>query len=247
MDVLRSIFVWIAGLSYMVVLFIVTFIIWVVVLPFDNNRKVIHWILIFQSLVLVYILPIWKISIKGRKKALKGVTYVIISNHQSLLDILFVNCLRYRYKWISKIEVMKFPFLGWYLRMAGYISVNRSDKDSKEEMLEKSYRCLKQGTSIMIFPEGTRSPDSEIGFFKRGAFQLALKAGIPILPVVIDGTGGVLPKHGLIFSGGHKVKVRVFDPVLPESFGTDDPEVLALYFSTFMKEALMGMRAVSDM
>ena len=72
--------------------------------------------------------------------------------------------------------------------MAGYITVNRGNEESKAEMLEKSDQCLKEGISIMIFPEGTRSADGEIGFFKRGAFQLAIQDDVPILPVVIDGT-----------------------------------------------------------
>ena len=120
------------------------------------------------------------------------------------------------------MKISKFPFLGWYLRMAGYITVNRGNEESKVEMLEKSFECLKRGISIMIFPEGTRSPDRQIGFFKRGAFQLALQANVPILPVLIDGTGGILPKHGLIFRSGHHITVSVLDPVLPESFGTDN-------------------------
>lgn len=243
MDVISSIFVWLVSLIYMAVLFILTFFIWLLVLPFDRDRKVTHWILIYQSYILSNIIPIWRIKIEGREKAVKGVTYVIISNHQSMLDIIMINCLRYRYKWISKIEIMKVPILGWYLRMAGYIAVDRGDKDSKEEMLEKSYRCLKKGTSIMLFPEGTRSLNKEIGFFKRGAFQLAIKAGKPILPVLVDGTGEILPKHGLIFGSGHKINIRVLEPVQPGSFNTDDPDLLALKFNTFMAEALRDLRA----
>ena len=126
--------------------------------------------------------------------------------------------------------------------MADYITVNRGNEESKIEMLDKSYRCLKRGISLMIFPEGTRSPDNEIGFFRRGAFQLAIQAKVPLLPIVIDGTGGILPKHGLVFGTGHHVKLRVLDPVLPESFGTDNPEELALRLSSIMKENQYEMR-----
>jgi len=243
MDVLRSIVVWIVGILYMILFFPITFIIWLLVLPFDRKRKIMHWMLVYQSLILSRILPIWKIRIEGRDKALKGTTYVIISNHQSILDILLINCLRYRFRWISKIENMKLPVLGWYLRMAKYITVDRGNKESKEEMLEKSYHCLKDNTSIMLFPEGTRSLDGEIGFFRRGAFQLAINAGKPILPILIDGTGGILPKHGLIFNTGHRIRIKVLDPVMPDSFNTADPDVLALNFSTFMTRALKELRA----
>ncbi len=242
MDIFKSIIVWLIGLCYMVILFPVTLLIWLLVLPFDRERVVIHWLLVYQSLILSWIIPVWSFKIEGREKEIKGLTYVIISNHQSILDIILINCLRYKFKWISKIENTSVPFLGWYLRMAGYITVDRSDEESKAEMLEKSYNCLRSGTSIMIFPEGTRSSDSEIGFFKRGAFQLALQADVPILPVLIDGTGGILPKNGLIFGGKNKILIRVLDPVLPTAFKTDNPDELAQHFNSMMKSELQILR-----
>jgi 1-acyl-sn-glycerol-3-phosphate acyltransferase len=245
MDILKSIIVWLGGIFFMIMFFPLTFIIWLITMPFDRHRRVTHWMLIWQSWILVWLMPIWKIKIEGRKKAKRGTTYVIISNHQSILDILLINSLRYRFKWISKIENMKVPVLGWYLRMADYITVDRGNKESKEEMIEEALQCLNDGASIMLFPEGTRSPDCEIGFFKRGAFQLAISAGKPILPILIDGSGGVLPKHGLIFKTGNRIRIRVFDPVQPGSFITEDPDVLALKFSTFMAGALKELRAES--
>jgi 1-acyl-sn-glycerol-3-phosphate acyltransferase len=242
MDVLKSIIVWLTGICYMVITFPLTLIIWLLVLPFDKERSVIHWFLMYQSLFLSWLIPIWTISIEGREKALGETTYVIISNHQSMLDILLLNCLRYRFKWISKIENRNVPVIGWYLKMADYIIVDRGDEESKAEMLERSYSCLKKGISIMIFPEGTRSLNNEIGFFKRGAFQLALQSQVPILPVLIDGTGGILPKHGLIFGSGHKIRIRVLDPIHPDAFTTDIPENLALKVTSIMKAGLNELR-----
>jgi 1-acyl-sn-glycerol-3-phosphate acyltransferase len=187
-------------------------------------------------------MPVWKVTIEGKEKAVPGTTYVIISNHQSILDILLINSLKLRFKWISKVENIKVPFLGWYLKMAGYITVNRGNEESKVEMLEKSFECLKRDISIMLFPEGTRSPDRQIGFFKRGAFQLALQAKVPILPILIDGTGGILPKHGLIFNSGHHITVRVLDPVLPESFGTDNVDELAGKFNSKLVDEMKNLR-----
>lgn len=243
MDVIKSVIVWIIGISFMVFFFPATLIIWLIVFPFDRERSVIHWLLMYQSLILVRLIPLWKIKIEGREKAVKGTTYVIISNHQSVLDILFINSLVYRYKWISKIENMHVPFLGWYLRMADYITVNRGDELSKTQMLEKSYMCLSRGISVMIFPEGTRSPDREIGFFKRGAFQLALEANVPILPIVVEGTGGILPKHGLIFGSGHNVSIRILDPVEPSSFTTDNPDELSAEFRLLLTSELHKLRS----
>lgn len=243
MDVLKSILVWCIGILFIGLFFPITLIIWFFTLPFDRNRLLTHRILVIQSWMIIRLMPIWKVRIEGREKAKKDATYVIISNHQSILDILLMNSLCYRFKWVSKIENIKVPVLGWYLRMADYITVDRGNKDSKEEMLERAMNFLMKGISIMIFPEGTRSVNREIGFFRRGAFQLAISAGVPILPVVLDGSGGVLPKHGLIFSTGHKISMRVFDPVPPELFDTDDTDILSLKFSNFMKEALLEFRA----
>lgn len=243
MDILRSIIVWLVGAALIVVLFPLTLLAWLLTFPFDRQRKIVHGSLIFQAMFISYAVPIWRIRIEGRKKRIRGTTYVIICNHQSILDILLVNCLRYRYKWISKIENTKVPFVGWYLKMADYIVVDRGNKESKEKMIVESYDCLRNGTSIMMFPEGTRSTDRNIGFFKRGAFQLALSARKPILPVLIDGTGGVLPKHGFIFGGFHRITIRVLDPVPPETFGTEDCDILAAQFQQMMTDELNKLRA----
>jgi 1-acyl-sn-glycerol-3-phosphate acyltransferase len=242
MRLIKSIIIWIAGVGLLILLFPVTFIIWLLVLPFDKNRVVIHWILVFQGMTLARIFSFRRIDVKGREKIVRGTTYVIISNHQSILDTLLLYGLRYKYKWISKIENVKVPILGWYLKMADYIIVDRGNEESKNEMLLKSYNCLKNGISLMIFPEGTRSLNAEIGFFKRGAFQLAIQADVAILPVLIDGTGDILPKHGLIFNTGHPLRIRVLEPVLPSSFNTSDPDVLSQKFSLLMRQQLKELR-----
>lgn len=242
-DIFKSIIVWFIGICFVIVTFPVNMIIWLLALPFDRERAAIHWFLMYESLFLSFLIPIWSIHIEGREKAVKGATYVIISNHQSLIDILLINCLRYKYKWISKIENFNVPVIGWYLKMADYIVVDRGNEESKLEMLAKSLNCLKKGNSIMIFPEGTRSQNNEISFFKRGAFQLALQAYVPILPVLIDGTGGILPKHGLIFGSGHHINIKVLDPVNPADFDTDNPDNLALQLSLMMRARLNELRA----
>lgn len=242
MDVLKSLIIWLTGVVFIIIFFPLTALIWMLSLPFDRNRTLTHWVLMYQSVVISYLIPIWKIKIEGREKASGGTTYVIISNHQSILDILLVNCLRYRFKWISKIENNKVPVLGWYLRMADYLTVDRGDKESKGKMLAEAYVCLQKGISIMIFPEGTRSVDCNIKLFKRGAFQLAISAGKPILPVLIDGSGGVLPKHGLMFGGYHEIRIRVLDPVTPDKFTSQNCDELALYFQNLMTSELEKLR-----
>lgn len=237
MSKIASLIIWFSCIFFVILFFPLTFLIWLLVLPFDKKRAAIHRMLIWQSVLISRLVPAWKLTISGREKIVKGTTYVIISNHRSLIDILVLNCLRCRFKWISKIENLKVPVLGWYLRMADYITVDRDDDESKAEMLARAYRCLKEGISIMIFPEGTRSSDHDMGIFKRGAFQLAMDANVPILPVITDGTAEILPKHGFII-GMHDIMIRVLDPVLPADFGTDDPEKLGSLFREMMMRKL---------
>ena len=155
MDIIKSIIVWLTGICFVVVTFPITLIIWLLAFPFDRQKIIIHWLLMYQSLILSFLIPIWKINIEGREKAKKRTTYVIISNHQSILDILIINCLRYKFKWISKIENFNVPVIGWYLRMADYIVVDRQNEESKTEMLERSNNCLKKGISIMAMGRRT--------------------------------------------------------------------------------------------
>lgn len=211
MDIIKSIIVWLIGTCYVLVTFPLTLITLLLALPFDRERIIIHMFLMYQSKFFLYLIPIWKIRAEGRERAIKGNTYVIISNHQSILDILLMNSLKYQYKWISKIENFNVPVIGWYLKMARYITVDRGNDESKTEMLEKS-------------------------------FQLALQANVSILPVLIDGTGGILPKHGMIFGSGHHIRIKVLDPIDPKDFGKDNPENLALKLSSLMTSALKELR-----
>jgi 1-acyl-sn-glycerol-3-phosphate acyltransferase len=242
MDTLISICIWLTGFILTIVLFPLSVMLWFITYPFDQERVVFHWWMVFHGIIVTRLIPFRKITIEGRNKASRGTAYVIISNHQSILDIIILNCLRYRFKWISKIENNKVPVIGWYLKMARYITVDRGNKESKAEMLDQAAEGLRKGISIMIFPEGTRSADNEIAPFKLGAFQLALMTDKSILPVVVDGTGNVLPKHGMVFSRRQTLKIKVLDPVHPGSFGTADPEKLAARFRDLLAAELSNMR-----
>jgi 1-acyl-sn-glycerol-3-phosphate acyltransferase len=219
-------------------MFPVTCSIWLIGIPFDKERRAVHRMVLFQGSFLSRSIPLWRLKVDGREKIEKNQAYVIISNHHSLLDILLLNRLGSRFRWVSKTENFKVPILGPTMRMAKYIEVVRGNKESVIKMMEESLDTLSKGISVMLFPEGTRSRSQVPGPFKTGAFQLALKAQKPILPVILHGTGTVLPKKGFRFSSGHRLLVKVLDPVYPESFGSDDPEVLAVEFRQVIASAL---------
>jgi 1-acyl-sn-glycerol-3-phosphate acyltransferase len=119
---------------------------------------------------------------------------VVVANHQSLLDILLLSHVPREMKWIAKEELFRVPWLGWIFRISGDIPVKRGDAESGGEALARARRYLENGMSVMIFPEGTRSKTAKLLPFKSGAFRLAIEAGVPILPIVVNGSAAGMPK-----------------------------------------------------
>jgi len=227
---------WLIAILLIVVIFPFSLALWLITLPFDRNRTLIHTILNYHSAIIAALIPLWTVTVEGREKADPKGTYVIVSNHQSILDILIINCLRYRLKWVSKIENLKVPLLGFYLWMADYIIIDRGNPQSREKLYSKASKFLSRGISIMLFPEGTRSLDGDIHPFRRGAFKLAIENNVPILPILIDGTGGILPKKGFYIKGGHQIKLKVLDPIYPKDFPGVDHDGLAVICRNIMAE-----------
>jgi 1-acyl-sn-glycerol-3-phosphate acyltransferase len=243
MNILKSIWVWLASIIFILLAFPVSVLLWLISLLFDPKRLMNnHWMLI-QGNVLTYMNPIWKVKIEGREKIDNKQAYVIVSNHQSILDIIIFCVLRHPLRWVSKMEVFKVPLLGWSMKMVKYIGLERGNKHSVIRMMESCITSLNEGVSIVLFPEGTRSRTGDIGRFKTGAFQLAIKTDKPILPVVLDGTGDILPKKGMIFKSRRDVRIKVLDPVFPGQFGTGDPEELAVKLQKLMTDALEEIKA----
>jgi 1-acyl-sn-glycerol-3-phosphate acyltransferase len=122
------------------------------------------------------------------------------------------------FKWVSKVENFRIPFIGWNMSLNRYIKLKRGDRSSVVRMMAECEKTLARGSSIMMFPEGTRSPDGRLRAFKPGAFELAAKVGCPVQPLVIQGTADALPKRGFVLKGRHPIRVTVLDPIPPESF-----------------------------
>ncbi len=162
---------------------------------FDRDRKILHYYSYFWGLQHYWVQPWWRIRVTGRENAVPGKKYVIMSNHQSMLDI----CLLYKvpklFKWISKKEVGKIPFVGWALYLHRDILITRGDRAGLVKMLKESDDYLQRGVSIIMFPEGTRTRDGRVHEFKEGGFMLAKKSNVAILPVAIDGNFDALQKN----------------------------------------------------
>jgi 1-acyl-sn-glycerol-3-phosphate acyltransferase len=209
-----------------ILLFPVAVLIWAVTAPFDPRKRLLHQFTCFWASLYTWCNPAWPVTIEGREKIDPAMAYVIVANHQSLLDILVFFRLFNHYKWVSKIENFRLPFIGWNMRLNDYIELKRGDKVSIVQMLKKCRQALDAGNSIMMFPEGTRSPDGRLRRFKHGAFELAKDSRVPILPIVLSGTSNALPKRGFVLRGRHPILVRVLDEIPYESFAEESVEEL---------------------
>ncbi len=243
MNIIKSLWVWASSIVFVVIGFPIALILWLLSLAFDSRRLMNNRWMVIQGIVLTKMSPFWKVITEGREKIDQNQAYIIIPTHQSMLDIVFFNMLRHRLRWVSKIEVFRMPLVGWEMRMVKYIELVRGNKSSVIRMMEKCVESLQEGISIVIFPEGTRSLTGVVGKFKTGAFQLAVKTDKPLLPVLIDGTGEILPKKGIIFGSRRVVRIRVLDPIFPGQFGTGDPDELAVRVNSLMVTAMDEMRS----
>ena len=178
------------------------------------------------GVAMVKVNPSWRVHRDGEKIGNPRRPYVVVSNHQSLADIPIISHLPWEMKWIGKAELFSIPFVGWMMRLAGDIPVDRSDRRSGARMLLAANRCLQLKCSVMFFPEGTRSPDGRVWKFNEGAFHLAIKAGVPVLPVVIEGSRDCLPKRSWKFGPPLEILLRVLPPV--ETDGLTSADVAGL-------------------
>jgi 1-acyl-sn-glycerol-3-phosphate acyltransferase len=185
----------------------------VVSYPFDRRLRLLHLFTCFWGSFYTWTMPAWRIRVEGRENVRKDAAYVVVSNHQSQLDILIAFRLFFHYKWVSKVEIFSVPLIGWNMTMNRYVKLKRGDKESIAQMLRDCEVHLDEGSSIFMFPEGTRSPDGEVKDFKLGAFEMALKKKAPILPVVISGTNKALPKYSMNFTGAQKIYIKIYEEI----------------------------------
>jgi len=213
-------------------------VIWAATSPFDRRKRLLHQFTCFWASLYTWFNPAWPVRVTGRGKAERDRASVMVANHLSLLDILVLFRAFLHFKWVSKIEVFRLPLIGWNMSLNGYIKLKRGDRASVVQMLQGCERALADGNSIMMFPEGTRSPTGKMRDFKPGAFEIAIRTGTPIQPIMIQGTADALPKRGFVLRGRHPIRVTFLDPIQPESFAHLSPEELAGQVRGLIGEAL---------
>jgi 1-acyl-sn-glycerol-3-phosphate acyltransferase len=237
---LRSIWIWVANLSLILL--------WApvvgIVRLFDRDPRRLRTARCFRGLgpVLAKVNP-WRIHISGAGNLSRGQVYVIVSNHQSLADIPLITLLRLDTKWLAKAELFRVPLLGWLMRLAGDVPVERGDRRNSARALLECARYLRQGCSVVFFPEGTRSRDGKVLPFNEGPFQLAIRERVPVLPLVIEGSGDALPRNTWMFGPTQDIHVRVLEPVSTEGWNVKQTEALRDLVRQKIVEELERLRA----
>ena len=175
-------------------------------------------------------LTIWsgvRVRVEGLEHLDRTKPYIFVANHQSQFDIFVLDgFLDMDFRWLAKKELFRIPFFGWAMLLAGSIPVDRSHGRQALKSLDQAAKRIAAGASVIIFPEGTRSPDGKLQPFKAGGMQLAIKSGVELVPMAITGTHQVLPK-GRILSRPGQVVIRLGLPVDSREFSAKEKQALA--------------------
>jgi 1-acyl-sn-glycerol-3-phosphate acyltransferase len=235
-------YVWLVLLITLLPFFLLYLMIGLVTLPFDRRLLACHYFVSLWAVFYLIINPWWKVIIRHRERLDRRKVYIIMCNHQSVLDALVLYRLFFPFRWVSKKELFSVPVVGWVLYLNKHIPVVRGDKLSAAIMIDRAARSLSEGISVLIFPEGTRSHDGNIMPFREGAFKLALHARQPLLPVIIDGAWQALPKTGFLFRKRQSIIVRILPAVNPEDYQHMDIDQLPGYMERYMADELKKLR-----
>ncbi len=203
----------------------------------EKSGTAARYIAVFWARINAIYTPM-RVHIRGQHHIAPKQSYVIVSNHQSQYDILLMyGWLGTDFRWVMKKELRRVPVLGLACEKLGHIYVDRSDSAAAVASLNAARKKLVNGTSVVFFPEGTRSRDGELGLFKKGAFRMALDLGLPILPVTIRGTRAILRPDTLdIFPGS--AGMIIHPPVAVKDYSREDLPELIENIRNIIRESL---------
>jgi 1-acyl-sn-glycerol-3-phosphate acyltransferase len=196
----------------------------IVARPLSRKGRVFHFIAQVWSRMVLFICGV-KVKVHGLKNIRRPGHYIYVSNHVSAFDIpAVVVGIPDRIRIVFKKELQKIPFFGWALKFGDYIKIDRGKRVSAMRSLEKAASKMREGASVLLFAEGTRSKDGKLQPFKRGAFTLASKSGVPIVPVTINGSSRILPKNTLKLRPG-TIHLVLDEPIPTEGYNTKEGEL----------------------
>jgi len=238
---LMSLFTWFEIVLCFILFIPFQLVLFVLTAPFDRRRVIMHYHGSLWCALALAISPLWRLEISGKENLNRKVPHAVIMNHQSLIDILIAFRLFYPVKMIGKKILAYVPIIGWNLFLSGHLMVDRNSRKSQFKAIRRMESLLTRGDSLLVFPEGTRSRDGEIGQFKKGTFRSAAETGTALLPVVIDGPYQILPRKGFKATGRSVITIHVL-PSLPVEKGSD-PADLASRCREIMAAELSAIRS----
>ena len=202
---------------------------------FSNAENNIHKIANLWAKILLLICNT-KVQIIGRENILRGKPQIFMANHQSDFDILIVLAhIPGQFRWLVKKELYNIPVFGAAMKSAGYIEIDRNNREKAMRSLDQAALRIREGKSIMAFPEGTRSRFGEIKTFKHGTFYLAIKSGVPIVPISIIGSGEIMPKRSLKVKPG-EIKLVIDKPIDVKNITLENrQELITIVRNTIIK------------
>lgn len=210
---LQSLVVWIVGIILTTILFFVMALLSIILYPFDRKRKIVHAQCFWWADAVTALNPYWDVKVAGLENVDYHKKYIIVSNHQSLADIVLMYKTKMQFKWVAKDSLFKIPVLGWNLLLARHIRLQRGDFSSIKKVYREAIEWLRNGISVVFFPEGTRSSNQGMGEFQNGAFKLAIKEKVPVLPIMIEGAKDALPKGSWRFTTKVSILIKVLPPI----------------------------------
>ncbi len=199
--------------------------VWLATAAFDRGRYQAGRAFRHLAMAQVKLNPLWHFETDGRPPENPRLPYVAVSNHESYADIFLISHFPWEMKWLSKDTIFKIPFMGWMMRMANDIPIKRGKRESVVSAIAGCRDRLAKNVSVMIFPEGTRSPTGDMLPFKDGAFRLAIESGVPILPIAVAGTRHCMAKHSFAFRRA-RAKARVLEPIQTAGMTIEDVPAL---------------------
>lgn len=194
----------------------------IAVRPFDRTRRMFHWIPRTHSKIVLRLFGI-RLEVRGGENIQPGRPYVYVANHASLFDIpASVVGIPDRIHIVYKRELHRIPFFGWGLKWGSdYIAIDRGRGTEAAKSLEEAVEKIRGGKSVLLFAEGTRTKDGKLQPFKRGAFHLAVRAGVPVVPVTINGSYNILRKGTFTVNPG-RITLVIDKPITVEQDGKDE-------------------------
>jgi 1-acyl-sn-glycerol-3-phosphate acyltransferase len=180
-----------------------------------------------------------EVTVTGREHMAPGATYLLMSNHQSHYDIpVLFYVIGANLRMLGKVELFKIPIFGEAAHQAGFIAVDRSNRQQALKSLEVAKETIASGVHVWIAPEGTRSRTGELLPFKKGGFTLALEAGLPVLPITIQGTKDALHANDFRSVRGAKVRVTIAPPLESKSYAEGDLKTKRARLMTDVRRAI---------